>query len=78
MALIKCPDCGKAVSDAAPACPDCARPMAQASAATAQRVVTTEDSALTRNRGCADLIIWPFLLLLVVGGIAVAAGSCSS
>ncbi len=26
MALIKCPDCGRDVSDAAPACPNCGRP----------------------------------------------------
>jgi uncharacterized protein YecT (DUF1311 family) len=30
MALIKCPDCGTDVSDAAPACPKCARPIAAA------------------------------------------------
>ena len=28
MALIKCPDCGKEVSDKAPACPNCGRPIA--------------------------------------------------
>lgn len=27
MALIKCPDCGREVSDAAPTCPGCGRPM---------------------------------------------------
>lgn len=27
MALIMCPDCGKDVSDAAPACPHCGRPV---------------------------------------------------
>jgi len=25
--LIQCPDCGKEVSDAAPACPNCGRPI---------------------------------------------------
>lgn len=29
MALIRCPDCGREVSDAAPACPQCGRPSAQ-------------------------------------------------
>jgi hypothetical protein len=29
MALVKCADCGKAVSDQAPACPICGRPMAR-------------------------------------------------
>ncbi|MCB9556621.1 MAG: zinc-ribbon domain-containing protein [Deltaproteobacteria bacterium] len=28
MALVSCPDCGKDVSDAAPACPNCGRPIA--------------------------------------------------
>ena len=32
MALIDCPDCGKNVSDSAPACPNCGRPIAKASA----------------------------------------------
>ena len=27
MALVTCPDCGKSISDAAPACPQCGRPM---------------------------------------------------
>lgn len=27
MALIECPDCGRQVSDVAPACPGCGRPM---------------------------------------------------
>ena len=27
MGLVNCPDCGRAVSDLAPACPGCARPM---------------------------------------------------
>lgn len=28
MALIKCPDCGKEISDKAPVCPNCGRPIA--------------------------------------------------
>ncbi len=32
MALVKCPDCGKEVSDQAPACPNCGRPIAQTKA----------------------------------------------
>lgn len=28
MALIKCPDCGKEVSNKAPVCPNCGRPIA--------------------------------------------------
>lgn len=36
MALIRCPDCQKDVSDAAPACPGCGRPVADQGAATRQ------------------------------------------
>jgi hypothetical protein len=35
MALVTCPDCGREVSDAAPACPQCGRPTAVAMAAPA-------------------------------------------
>lgn len=27
MALVKCPDCGREVSDAAPTCPECGKPL---------------------------------------------------
>jgi zinc-ribbon domain len=30
MALTRCPDCGREVSDEAPSCPDCGRPIAVA------------------------------------------------
>jgi hypothetical protein len=34
------------------------------------RVRTADDSFLTRNRGCGDLVIWPLMLLvgLIVAG----------
>lgn len=49
MALIACPACGREVSDAATACPHCGHPL------------KATDTVLTRNRGCADLILWPLL-----------------
>jgi len=63
MALINCPECGKELSDKAISCPKCAFPIR---AEKAVRVETTEDSVLTRNRGCADIIIGAPLLFLVV------------
>ena len=33
MGLIKCPDCGKEISDIAPSCPQCGRPMARSETA---------------------------------------------
>lgn len=35
MALVKCPDCGRECSDAAPACPQCGRPQTTSKAPTA-------------------------------------------
>jgi hypothetical protein len=41
MSLIKCPDCGREVSDAAPACPGCGRPAAGGSQAAPVAIVNT-------------------------------------
>ncbi|WP_026524721.1 zinc-ribbon domain-containing protein [Butyrivibrio sp. MB2005] len=38
MGLIKCPDCGKEISDLAPSCPNCGRPML--------KVVSDEDTSV--------------------------------
>lgn len=78
MALVTCPDCSKQISDAAQACPDCGRPMKAQAAAPAGpaepvRVITSEDAVTTRSRGCADLIIWPLLLGVVIGLIWLAS-----
>ena len=79
MPLIKCPDCDRACSDLAASCLQCGRPMAAASVPDPPpervelarvEVVTTEESVLTRNRGCGDLILWP--LLGLVGLVALA------
>lgn len=72
MALVNCSDCGREVSDRAPACPGCGAPVAVEAPGGPERVRTSEDSALTRSRGCADLIIWPavFLVILVLMWLA--------
>lgn len=70
MALTKCPDCGRDVSTQAAACPGCGHPI---SAAGAQRVQTSEDNVLTRNRGCADILIFGPILLFV---LVIASRSC--
>lgn len=44
MALIKCPECGREVSDRATACPNCGYPIAEMEAAAPQEVITTEES----------------------------------
>lgn len=78
MALIDCPECGRQVSDKASACPGCGHPIkappkdqgereiVNPFTKRAPRVRTSEDSALTRNRGCGDIIIWPIAIIIAI------------
>ena len=55
MALIQYPERGREISHQASACPECAYPIAEPRpTGKIQRVRTTEDSFLTRNRGFGD------------------------
>ena len=73
--LIKCPDCQKDVSKLAQSCPGCGRPFRVSKPAHQDdkpiRVITTEDSFMTRSRGCADLIIYGPLIVGFIYFIAV-------
>ena len=78
--LISCPDCQKEVSKFAQACPGCGRPMnvqKEAGPQGPQRVITTEDSFLTRSRGLGDIIIFGPLLFIVGSLIFGVLSSCS-
>lgn len=73
MALIKCVDCGRDVSDAAPACPGCGRPIGAA-----PRHASPAAPALVRTEGAGarDKLIG--LLLCLAGVISAAAGFSTS
>lgn len=64
MPLITCPDCGKEISDQAPACPNCARPMGGSRQASRDEPV----QSFRMNRGLAANIS----SLVVVVGIVLA------
>lgn len=67
MALINCQECNKQVSDKAASCPHCGAPINSKVSNRSERVKTSEDNALTRNRGCGDIIIFgPLLLILII------------
>lgn len=70
MALIKCPDCGTDVSDAAPACPKCGRPIAREAA----QVVAASDSdaAKPRRRAPATFTITLSTFVLIALAILTA------
>ena len=72
MALVKCPDCGRDVSDKAPTCPNCGRPMAD-SRVMDTRVHGRGEGLFMKslNVGCAFILI---ILVLAIIMIAVAQG----
>jgi predicted amidophosphoribosyltransferase len=53
MALIQCPECGKSVSDLAPACPNCGVPIAHSEAPPPTPVVIQKEGM----GGCAWIIV---------------------
>lgn len=56
MALVKCPDCGRSVSDLAPTCPGCGRPLIE------QETVTIEQTG-KRYKGLMVM----FFIMAVAG-----------
>jgi len=69
MPLTLCPDCNGTVSTQAAACPHCGRPMRPEDLGP-RRVQTADDSLLTRNRGCGDLVLYGGLGLVVLALLA--------
>jgi hypothetical protein len=66
VALIKCPDCGKDVSDVAPSCPNCGRPIMQTGPATEHVGPATE---VKREKKPNRIAMGCLILLLVVVGL---------
>ena len=66
MALINCGECDKEVSDKAISCPNCGAPISSESKKKPKRVKTAEDSALTRNRGLGDILLFGPIILLIL------------
>jgi len=68
MPLVTCPDCGKQVSDQAPACPHCGRPLRtpQKGPATAPMQVTIKRKTSRATWGCFVLMALGVVLYVVV------------
>ena len=64
MALTRCPDCRKQVSDQAPACPHCGRPKSATTSATEKKKEST-----------ASTVLGVIVLTVVIGGVV---SMCSS
>lgn len=77
MALIRCPDCGREVSDAAAACPNCARPLASAHVQTTKGATGKFLDPAENARGCLRMILLLFLIFLAgVAYLLLAHGRC--
>ncbi len=73
MALISCPECKKEVSDKAESCPHCGCPLS----AKPKRVRTSEDSFVTRSRGCGDIVLYgPIILFVIIVVLVLSAKNC--
>lgn len=76
MALIKCPDCGKSVSDVAPSCPNCGRPIS------GQVTYISKKKGSSIKTGCLAIIIGlmaiGILSALIFGGRTKSPNSSSS
>lgn len=83
MALVECPDCGKKVSDSAPACPGCGCPAGHTST---PREIEQTSKQYKSQQVIAVFVFFIGLLVLVFGGfnqggvtifatLAVAAGA---
>lgn len=72
MALVKCPDCGREVSDVAPTCPGCGRPLRMQAA---PKEVQARSGVMDGVKiGCGIFIVLPIIIILVL----VAIGSVGS
>lgn len=75
MALVKCPDCGRDISDQAPACPHCGRPAT--STAQTSAVASSEPSSQKKKSSPAAVGCLGCLGLVVIVGVISVLGESS-
>lgn len=75
MALTRCPECEREISDQAAACPHCGHPLQQAPLPEAQQTVIQQPqgSSLAKGvgsgfGGCLGILLF-LLVLMVIGGV---------
>jgi hypothetical protein len=72
MALVTCPDCGREVSDQAPACPNCGRPMKASS-----RPASTSAGAAAAPKKKTSPLAMGCLVIIVLGILGALLGEGS-
>lgn len=78
MALIKCPECGKEVSNSATSCPNCGYPLDKGAVINNQQVVPPKAPTAVmppkRKNGCATGCLIMVIIFALIGVIVVAVG----
>lgn len=64
MALIKCPECGKEISDKAKACPECGYELKQ-------NVEATKQESFFKKNKIAVLVIGIVIIIAIVAGVCI-------
>lgn len=76
MALIKCPECGKEISNKAASCPNCGCPIVESGEAqetTEYYHGSSGGKSVSGNGGCGKAVL---ILLAIIGGL-ILIGTCS-
>jgi uncharacterized membrane protein YvbJ len=69
MALISCPECGRKVSEKAPACPQCGAPIARESTASPSTVHGRGEGLFMKSMNCGCLVVLALIGLIIIIGI---------
>ena len=77
MAMVKCPDCGKMVSEMANACPGCGRPMNRGTTTVKASGTVTIQKTSKMIKGCGCMSVLIMLLAICVAVAEHAQASIS-
>ncbi len=70
MALIKCPECGKEISDKAVSCPSCGCPITTVNNVESQSSDVSKNESQTKNKLLPLLVLIPLVVVILVLGWA--------
>lgn len=69
MAMIKCSECGKDVSDKAAVCPNCGNPIGAASAPNSAVPANTAEKPKKKKKGCLIAVIVVIVVICIISAV---------